>query len=216
MRFLKENKSLFCTLFLLPLFFLFIDRAVILWMMDIHKGSGAFYSILHGLNPIVNFLSNGATLIVTTLLIYLSGRFFNQRIYDAGKTLFVALITSGIAVQILKHLIGRARPRLTHDFLVIGPSLKGGYDSFPSGHTTLAFTLACVLSAYLPRYRIVFYSFAFIAGFVRIEGTSHFPSDVLAGAILGIIVGRLLTSKMSGLSMRLSAPLGRSNREGDS
>jgi undecaprenyl-diphosphatase len=161
-------------------------------MMDIHKGSGAFYSILHGLNPVVNFLSNGATLIILALLIYLLGRLFNRRIYDTGKTLFVALMTSGIAVQTLKHLIGRARPRVTHDFLVIGPSLKGGYDSFPSGHTTLAFTLACVLSAYLPRYRMVFYSFAFITGFVRIEGTSHFPSDVLAGAILGLLIGRFV------------------------
>lgn len=110
--------------------------------------------------------------------------------------MFIGFISSGILVQVLKHLIGRARPRITEDLLFVGPSLKGGYDSFPSGHTTVAFCLAYILSQHFPKHRFLFYIFGFMVGFERVEDLSHFSSDVLAGAIVGIIVGRLLSVRI--------------------
>lgn len=92
--------------------------------------------------------------------------------------------------------MGRARPRLTDDLVFIGPSLKGVYDSFPSGYTAVVFCLAYILSQHFPKYRFIFYIFAFMVGFERLEDISHFLSDVLAGGIVGIIVGKLLSVKL--------------------
>jgi membrane-associated phospholipid phosphatase len=191
MQFLREYKRFFYVAMILPVFFFYLDKAVILWMRNFHKDRN-IYPLFHSVDPFINFIAHGATLLILAFLIYLFGRSLNQKVCEAGRTLFIGLIASGIVVQIIKHLIGRARPRLTVDFAVIGPSLKSGYDSLPSGHTALAFTLAYVLSSYLPGYRTLFYLFAIFIGFERIEDSAHFPSDVLAGAILGLLIGRFV------------------------
>jgi undecaprenyl-diphosphatase len=65
-------------------------------------------------------------------------------------------------------------------------------DSFPSGHTLVTFCLAHVLSFYFPRYRLWFYLAALIVGFERMLCATHFPSDVVAGALLGIAIAAAL------------------------
>ncbi len=192
MQFLRNNKQMVCALFFFPVFFLYLDRVVILWMKDLHMDNTSFYASLHSLDPFMNFISHGATLIAAAFILYLAGRFFRPGLYDAGKSLFFGLVSAGISAQVLKHLIGRARPRVTDGSIFIGPSIKSGYDSFPSGHTTLAFCLAYILSQYFPRYRAPLYLFAVVASLERIEDLAHFPSDVLAGAIVGLVVGKVL------------------------
>lgn len=192
MQFLKDNKQLFYVVFVFPLFFLYADRMVILWMKGVRSDNGYLYASLQSVDPFINFIAHGATLITAAFFLYLIGRFYKPSLYGVGRSLLAGLVSAGISVQVLKHLIGRARPRLTDNSIFIGPSLRSGYDSFPSGHTTLAFCLACVLSQYFPRYRVPFYLFAVLASLERIEDLAHFPSDVLAGAILGLVVGKLL------------------------
>lgn len=196
MQFLKENKRLLYIVVILPLFFFYLDKTIILWMRDFHKGNFKIYPFLESIDPLINFISHGSTLIIIALILYVSGRYLNQKFYHAGRSMFIGFISSGILVQVLKHLIGRARPRITDDLLLSGPSLKGGYDSFPSGHTTVVFCLAYILSQHFPKYRFLFYIFAFMVGFERVKYLSHFPSDVLAGAIIGIAVGRLLSVRI--------------------
>lgn len=179
----------------LPVFFS-LDKTTILWVRDFHMQGGDLSGVLAYVDRFVNIIAHGSTLIGVAFLLYLIGRKYNQQLYEIGRSLFIGLVSAGIAVQVLKHLIGRARPRLTDTPLFIGPSLKSGYDSFPSGHTTLAFCLALILSYHLPKYRSLFYVFAVIVGLVRVEGLSHFPSDVLGGAMVGTIVGSVLLKKM--------------------
>ncbi len=192
MQFSKENKRLLYIALMLPVFFLYLDRLVILWMRNFHRGNLEIYSFFECIDILTNFLSHGSTLLIFSLMLYISGKYLNQRFYPVGRSLLIGFISAGIVVQVLKHLIGRARPRITDNTFLIGPSLKGGYDSFPSGHTTVAFCLAYILSQHFPGYRFLFYIFAFVVGFERVEDLSHFLSDVLAGAILGIIVGKLI------------------------
>ncbi len=192
MQFLKENKRLLYITIIMPFFIFYLDKLIILWILSLHRGNLKLYSILEYIDPLINFIGNGATLVIISLMFYLLGRYLNQRLYDAGKSMFIGFVSAGIVVQILKHLIGRARPRLTVDPVFIGPSWESGYDSFPSGHTAVAFCLACILSQHFPKYRFIFYLFAIVVGFERFEDVSHFPSDVMAGAVVGIIIGKLL------------------------
>src|SRR5204862_459002 len=68
-----------------------------------------------------------------------------------------------------------------------------GHDqSFPSGHTTQAFTVASVISAHYdsPWIGAMAYTVASLVGYARHEHQAHWPSDIVAGAAIGIGVGR--------------------------
>ncbi len=101
-----------------------------------------------------------------------------------------AYAISGIAAQGFKHVLGRPRPRLIDEPTAQwGPSFVGGFDAFPSGHTTCAFALAAVLSHFYPRWRIVFFILACLVATARMVRGSHWVTDVVAGALLGTFVG---------------------------
>jgi membrane-associated phospholipid phosphatase len=192
MRYLKRSSCLVAAaLSIVPA--LFFDKKVMLWVEHFYAVHPALFHFSQDIDPFIGFIANGGTLIALALVLMAAGRFYRRKLYEPGKALFLGLISAGIAVQVIKHLAGRARPRLTFDTVFIGPNLKSGYDSFPSGHTTMAFCLACILSRQYPRYRVVYYLFAVIVGMYRIEGFNHFPSDVLAGAVLGTLAGGFFT-----------------------
>jgi len=196
MRFLRNNKWMLTAVLVLPVFILSLDETIIRWVRDLHMHHGGVSSLLKSVDPFIYVIAHGSTLIGTAFLLYVIGRRYNQQIYEIGRSLFIGLISAGIAAQLIKHLVGRARPRITDASLFIGPSFKGGYDSFPSGHTALGFCLAIILSYHLPRYRALFYLFAVITGLWRVEELAHFPSDILGGAMVGTIVGSIVLKRM--------------------
>jgi membrane-associated phospholipid phosphatase len=69
-----------------------------------------------------------------------------------------------------------------------------GYNlnSFPSGHTVTAFSLAAAVSILFPRTGIVAFIIAISIGMTRIILTSHYLSDVIAGAGIGILSAMIL------------------------
>ena len=109
----------------------------------------------------------------------------------AGTMGIAALVISGIAGQIIKHLIGRPRPRLLDSGAFhLGPSLESGYDSFPSGHAISAFAMAVVLSSVYPKWRGLWYGAAVLVALTRVYTDAHFASDTVGGAFLGIVVAK--------------------------
>lgn len=100
--------------------------------------------------------------------------------------LFLSVLISYGITGILKEIIERPRPYvelglMAADMLV----LTDPYLSFPSGHTTTAFATATVVFVYFKRWRIIAIISAAIAGLARIYLMVHYPSDVLAGALIG-------------------------------
>jgi membrane-associated phospholipid phosphatase len=110
-------------------------------------------------------------------------------IMRAALFFFGCIAGSGIAAQAVKHLVGRLRPRFLAEagaFDVFGPTLRRGADSFPSGHTTSAFAAAMAIGLCAPRLRVPVFVFAGVIALSRITTGNHFPSDVIAGAALGM------------------------------
>jgi len=136
------------------------------------------------------WLGNGVILIPLLAVVWILGwRLRKPILKTAGSQALLAFILSGILGQIVKHLIGRPRPRewaagVSH----FGPSLSGGLDSFPSGHTTTAMAAALVLSYHYPKGTPLFMGGAAFVATARVIGGSHFPGDVMGGIALGLAV----------------------------
>ncbi len=98
-------------------------------------------------------------------------------------------IATGLIVRVFKILVGRARPGAHLGSLAfVGPSLASGYHSFPSGHAASAFFFAHYLSRWTPRLSLFWYALAGLIALTRVIDQAHFPSDILAGALIGIAV----------------------------
>lgn len=196
MRFLRENKWFLYIVSILPIFLFWLDKDIISIVKNLRADDTAIFQVLGPFNIIINFIGYGLTLIIGALTLIVIGKYYKQRLYEIGRVLFIGLVSASMAVEAIKHLVGRARPGLTDSLVVIGPSLKNGYDSFPSGHVTLVFCLAYIVSRYFPGLRAVFYAFACFVGLERIEYMAHFPSDVIMGAALGVLVGKAVSHLM--------------------
>jgi undecaprenyl-diphosphatase len=106
-----------------------------------------------------------------------------------AMVLIVGLFFSIVVLDDVKELVKRPRPEGASgsDFLIIN-----GY-SFPSGHALAIFLVASIFGAYLGwKYYIAGYMMALAVSLSRLYLGVHYPSDVLAGAIIGIILGELL------------------------
>lgn len=104
----------------------------------------------------------------------------NKGLYIAGT-----IFTAGAIATTLKYTIKRPRPFVTYPDIV--KLASAGSPSFPSGHTSLAFSTATSLSIAFPKWYVIAPSmiWASSVGYSRMHLGVHYPSDVLAGAIIG-------------------------------
>jgi len=167
------------------------DHIFVAWLRPIYNAS-PLTPALGRFDSAVTILADGTVQAGAAVLLYLLGVLFNARIREAGRSAVIGFAVSGTLAQVLKHLFGRARPRVTMETLLVGPTLGKSYDSFPSGHTMVTFCLAYILASRFPRYRVWFYAFAVVVAVERIICVTHFPSDVVAGALIGVLTGSLL------------------------
>jgi membrane-associated phospholipid phosphatase len=93
-------------------------------------------------------------------------------------------VTGGITL-VLKYAVDRERPFVTYPD--IEQKAKAGSPSFPSGHTSSAFSTATSVSLAYPKWYVIVpsYAWAGTVGYSRMHLGVHYPSDVLAGALIG-------------------------------
>lgn len=166
-----------------------------------------FYLINHGLN---HPLLDGAMWSVTSLglgwvqalllLGWTLAPWIGRRHTEGTsrwKTIFLpgglALLLSGLTVQALKQLLPRMRPSNLPD-AIVAIDERIFYNSFPSGHTATSFALVCWIWGRVRTtpYRWLGYCIWAIAGLVglsRVYRGVHYPLDVVAGALVGIVWG---------------------------
>ncbi|WP_291125374.1 phosphatase PAP2 family protein [Flavobacterium sp. UBA6031] len=122
---------------------------------------------------------------VAIILIGIS--FLQNYSHTRKRSLYIgaSVVSAGIITTILKYSIQRPRPFITYPFLEKVTS--GGSPSFPSGHTTDAFSIATAVSLAYPKWYVIIpaYAWAGAVGFTRMDLGVHYPSDVLVAAIIG-------------------------------
>ncbi len=111
---------------------------------------------------------------------------------------FLTFVTTGLLVDVLKALIGRARPssNLACSAMELSPlSFDHLFQSFPSGHAQTVFTFALLVSARKPEWRLGAILFAILIAGTRLARNVHFFSDVLGGIAVAL-VGLWLTQRL--------------------
>lgn len=110
----------------------------------------------------------------------------------AGRHVLQSALYAAAITGAIKVLVGRHRPQLEDGpYVLEGPSLKDEYNSFPSGHTTLAFAVSSALAAEIddPWATAGLYGLAAVTALSRMHADRHWGSDVVFGAVIGIVSG---------------------------
>lgn len=104
--------------------------------------------------------------------------------------LLLLIVLADVFTFLIKYAVGRPRPTDVRTVSTPLDDFSSDF-SFPSGHATRAFAASLFLSLKLRRYTIPLFLYSTLIAFSRIYVGAHFPTDVLAGALLGLTLGGL-------------------------
>ena len=159
---------------------LMLDHSILL-MIAKHLHADWLTPIMRRITAFGNF---GAIWIVLAAILLLIPR---TRRYGAAIALAIVL-TTVVGEFVLKPFVARPRPFLQYSDLTALIPPPSSF-SFPSGHTGSSFAAATALFAMNRRAGLAAYVLAILIGFSRLYLCVHFPTDVAAGALLGIVCG---------------------------
>lgn len=103
---------------------------------------------------------------------------------------FFAVLLPVMTGELIKWMVGRGRPFVGGEANPFNfAHFKGGeaYASFPSGHAITSFALAFAISALWPQARVAMIVYALLIAASRLVLLAHHPSDVVAGALVGVV-----------------------------
>ena len=131
----------------------------------------------------------------------------NERLRDTGfDALQSSIWAAGVVTPIIKKSTGRYRPIQEHGTYDFEPFSHN--ESFPSGHATNAFAIATAIAAHSDGYVVptIAYTLATTVAIARVNDRVHFPSDVVAGALIGRAVAKSITSRHAALKHVMILP----------
>lgn len=148
-------------------------------LMQIHSATQS--SFLDIVMPYVTDLGNmGAVWIIISLILIA-----NKRYRNAGIMCLVALLLTTITGEgILKNIVQRPRPFVQYPSIHLIIPKPPSY-SFPSGHAGSSFAAAWIIARNLKKVAVPVYILAAAIAFSRLYLMVHYPSDILAGILLG-------------------------------
>ena len=122
------------------------------------------------------------------------------------KIVVLALAAAGLSKfivgEIIRQLWFRSRPFIALNFAPL-INQSPAEASFPSGHALFFFALATIVYLYNKKAGILFYIASFFIAVARVFVGVHWPSDVLAGAVLGILIAWILNKIFSLLALNV-------------
>lgn len=142
----------------------------------------------------VRWLGTGYVQAAVGLMLVGIGWAISPRLRSAGLWTLLAFAVAGITVNVLKPILHRARPYVTDPPPLhwTGYFTDHHYQSFPSAETATTFAVTLMLAYWYPLLRWPLLTLAFIIGVARVFVGAHHPSDIVAGAMLGLAVAQLL------------------------
>ena len=111
----------------------------------------------------------------------------DTRLLETSCVLIVSTAATFVITDVVKRTVGRQRPFVTYKNILNKSRVVTLDPSFPSGHTSSAFNTATFISLEYPRWYIILPSsvWAGSVAYSRMYLGVHYPSDVIAGAVIG-------------------------------
>ena len=160
-----------------------IDNSVLDFLISIRT------EFLNDFFAFFSYIGSGGIIWIVTAIILL----FFRRTRKVGFILLISLgITALINNLVIKVIVDRERPFITNEALktII---LKPSGASFPSGHASSSFAAAAVLLKYFRKKGLFGLAAAILISFSRIYFCVHYPSDVIAGAVEGVLIALIIS-----------------------
>lgn len=159
------------------------EGGILLWIQE-NLRSEILTPVMKG----ITFLGNGGWFWIVLALALLICPKTRRAGIAAGIALLLSLLVNNV---FLKNVVARTRPYELVEGLQILVSRPHDF-SFPSGHSGASFAAACAMYPNLPRrWGVVLVVLAALIALSRLYVGVHFPTDVLAGAVIGICLGLL-------------------------
>jgi undecaprenyl-diphosphatase len=117
---------------------------------------------------------------------------FKKKILAIGATIGAIFISRIVVVEIMRHFFFRLRPFAIGQGNYLPIDQNSAEPSMPSGHAALFFALATAVYFYNKKLGIFLFISAFLISISRVFVGVHWPSDILAGALVGIFSGWLV------------------------
>lgn len=155
-----------------------------LFLIINHLPHNIFLDTLFGFITLVGYF--GGIWIVISLFLYFKNKIKYKKLVVSMLT--VDVITIMIGEWFLKNIIARPRPQIEIPATIVPFNFYHSF-SFPSGHATIAFAAAYILGREQKKLKWFYFSLATLISFSRIYLGKHYPSDVFAGVLIGLLIG---------------------------
>jgi membrane-associated phospholipid phosphatase len=190
---------------LLAIGFLLIDPFMLERARALSPGAKEFFRFVTDLGRSNWMLIPTAAVIIFAIIMrrqhlgFRNAAGYNLIIQTAGFA-FVSIGGAGLVSNLLKNILGRARPKLydtvghfDFQFFAFDPE----HASLPSGHATSIFAFATVIAIFWPRGRLLLYTIAAWIALSRVLIGAHYFTDAVLGAILGIVFPYLVRDRFA-------------------
>ena len=163
-----------------------VDYNILLFIADRLRGD-----VLDPVMTVLSLIGNGGAVWITlaVLLLHAADRLEIPFLYGINFGIGLAMLAGFLVGNLwLKELVMRPRPFVTHSDLtaLLAP---GDRWSFPSGHALSSFAAATALWCFHKKTGVLALVLAALIAFSRLYASVHYPTDVLAGALLGVLIG---------------------------
>jgi undecaprenyl-diphosphatase len=185
-RFISKNKKGLVLSVILAFFTLICNAQN--WDIDLLKEINLHRN--RSLDPLFRFITDSAPIIAYTVPVVLCLLSFfqkNKRLKIKSIYIVCATLLALVIEKSVKHFVNRPRPFITYTF--IQKVTSAGSPSFPSGHTSDAFTLAVSLSLAFPKWYVILPSFvwAMAVGYSRMDLGVHYPTDIMGSIVIACL-----------------------------
>lgn len=132
----------------------------------------------------------------------------DRRMMRAGARMIAAELVTIVIKDLVKRAVTRTRPHLLRDEgryeVRTGGPRDGDYSSFPSGHTSGAVAVARALTREYPAAAVPAYGFATAVAVGQIPESAHYPTDVAAGVLVGLVSEAVVDRVVRGIDAKLA------------
>ncbi len=158
------------------------DSALFLFIN--HLPHNLLFDTFFGFTTFIGYF--GVVWIIIALYLYIKNKTKSKKLVQAIVISNILAIIIGEGI--LKNIFARPRPQIDISTAILPFDFYHSF-SFPSGHAIIAFAAAFILGRGHERLKWFYYLLAFLIAFSRVYLGKHYPSDILAGAVIGLLIG---------------------------